>query len=126
MEQGVKTVSRAAWSGIIGFGLISIPVKLFLATESENGTGLNLLCKCHTAPVNQKRRCSVTEKVLGTDEVQKGAPVSENSYVVVTDSELDALPLPTAKTIKVEAFVSPKEVPVLEYAKGRYFIAPEK
>ena len=88
---------RSMWKGAVSFGMVAIPVRLYLATESKS-VSFRSLCPCHKQPIKQKRHCSVDDKVLDWKEVLKGFEISKDQFVVIDDEDLDNLPLASAHT----------------------------
>jgi DNA end-binding protein Ku len=116
---------RSMWKGAVSFGMVSIPVRMYLATESKS-VSFRSLCPCHQQPIKQKRHCSVTDDVLDYKEVLKGYEVSKDHYVLIDENDLDNLPLPTARTLDITEFVDSKEIDDELYLKQSYYLEPEK
>jgi DNA end-binding protein Ku len=115
---------RAMWTGAISFGLVAAPVKMYLGHDGR-GDGLRLACKDHQQPIVAKRRCAVDDRVLRPDEIVRVAEIG-GQFVMIEEHELDALPLNTLHLIEIEAFIPRAEVPLDLYAKGLYYLAPDK
>ncbi len=113
---------RSLWTGVVSFGMVSVPVRLYRGTD-DRAPGLRLLCPCHEQPVAQPRRCSVNGRSLETQELRRGA-LRDGRYVVLTDSDLAALPLRSAHTIELDAFVPRADVPLATHASGVYYLEP--
>ena len=116
---------RSMWKGAVSFGMVAIPVRLYLATESKS-VSFRSLCPCHMQPIKQKRHCAVNDKVLDWKEVLKGFEISKDQYVVLDDEDLDNLPLASAHTIDIHEFVDGPEIPAELYMKQAYYLEPEK
>jgi DNA end-binding protein Ku len=116
---------RSMWKGAVSFGMVAIPVRLYLATESKS-VSFRSLCPCHKQPIKQKRHCAVTDDVLDWKEVLKGFEISKDQYVVLDDEDLDNLPLASAHTIDIHEFVDSSEIPAELYMKQAYYLEPEK
>jgi DNA end-binding protein Ku len=116
---------RSMWKGAVSFGMVAIPVRLYLATESKS-VSFRSLCPCHKQPIKQKRHCAVTDNVLDWKEVLKGFEISKDQYVVLDDEDLDNLPLASAHTIDIHEFVDGSEIPAELYMKQAYYLEPEK
>lgn len=116
---------RSMWKGAVSFGMVSIPVRMYLATESKS-VAFRSLCPCHQQPIKQKRHCSVTDDVLEWKDVVKGYELSKDQYVIIEDSDLDNLPLPTARTLDITEFVDASEIDDELYLKNAYYLEPEK
>lgn len=116
---------RSSWKGSLGFGIVAIPVKLYKATEANNGKiSLNQLHAECGERIRMPKYCPKCERQLETSEIVKGFEVSKDQYVHITSEELENLPLKTQKAIQVEHFV--RDIPDLRYPKDAYFLAPDK
>ena len=116
---------RSMWKGAVSFGMVAIPVRLYLATESKS-VSFRSLCPCHKQPIKQKRHCAVTDDVLDWKEVLKGFEITKDQFVVLDDEDLDNLPLASAHTIDIHEFVDGSEIPAELYMKQAYYLEPEK
>lgn len=115
---------RAIWSGVISFGLVTIPVKLYTATESKSLSFHQLHEKCKTR-IKEQRYCPTCDRQVDYDEIVKGFEYSKGNYVVVTKEDLEELPLPSKNIINISAFVKAEEIDPL-YFNGSYYLEPEK
>jgi DNA end-binding protein Ku len=116
---------RSMWKGAVSFGMVAIPVRLYLATESKS-VSFRSLCPCHKQPIKQKRHCAVTDDVLEYKEVLKGFEISKDQYVIIDEEDLENLPLASAHTIEIMEFVDNDEIPAELYMKQAYYLEPEK
>lgn len=116
---------RSMWRGVISFGLVSIPVRLYVATESH-AASFRQLCRDHQAPIRYKRWCEVGNHEVPYAEVQRGYEVSADSYVVIDDADLEQLPLPTTRTITISEFVPASQIAGALYFKAPYYVEPEE
>ena len=112
------------WRGAISFGMVAIPVRMYLATESKS-VSFRLLCPNDHTPIKNKRWCEVEQKEIGWNEVVRGFEVAKDEFVVLEDKDLDELPLPTQHTIDILEFVPDEEIEAGVYLKGAYFLEPE-
>lgn len=115
--------SRPIWSGSISFGLVTIPVNLYTATEDKD-VHFHQLHKDCGARVKYQKVCPVHEKALTADDIERGFEVSKGRYVVITDDDLDTLPVPSKHVIEVNAFVKMEEIDPLFFDRA-YYIEPE-
>src|SRR5438067_13444380 len=99
---------RPIWKGAITFGMISIPVKLFGATESKD-LALNNLHKECKSRLKQKRWCPADEREIFQDEIGKAFEYSKDSYAEITDDDLEHLPVPSQHTIELTSAASQAE-----------------
>jgi DNA end-binding protein Ku len=113
------------WKGAVSFGMVAIPVRLYLATESKS-ISFRSLCPCHKQPIKQKRHCPVDEEVIEWSEVLRGFEIEKDQFVILADDDLDNLPLPSAHTIDIAEFVDAGDIPGELYMKQAYYIEPEK
>lgn len=115
---------RPIWKGAITFGMISIPVKLFGATESKDLAFNNLHKDCKSR-LKQKRWCPVDDREVFQDEIVKAYEYSKDSYVEITDEDLEALPVPSKHTIELTSFVQQLEIDPV-YFERTYYLEPEQ
>jgi DNA end-binding protein Ku len=104
--------------------MISIPVKLFGATESKDLAFNNLHKECKSR-LKQKRWCPVDDREVFMDEIVKAYEYSKDSYVEITDEDLEALPLPSKHTIELTSFVQQVEIDPV-YFERTYYLEPEQ
>ncbi|HLZ31758.1 MAG TPA: Ku protein [Chloroflexota bacterium] len=115
---------RPIWKGAITFGMISIPVKLFGATESKDLAFNNLHKECKSR-LKQKRWCPVDDREVFLDEVVKAYEYSKDSYVEILDEDLESLPVPSKHTIELTSFVNQSEIDPV-YFERTYYLEPEQ
>jgi DNA end-binding protein Ku len=112
------------WRGAISFGMVAIPVRLYLATESKS-ISFRMLCPdCHT-PIRNKRWCPNEDKEVPWGSTVRGFEVAKDEYVVIEDNDLDDLPLNTAHTCEILEFVEDREIEAGVYLKSAYYLEPE-
>jgi DNA end-binding protein Ku len=104
---------RAIWSGHIAFGLVSVPVQLFSATQ-EARTPLHEVHSCGSR-IRHRRVCEREDRKVPQHEIQRGWQAPDGRMVVLDAADLDALPLPTRKTIDVLGFVPDDDVDPILY-----------
>jgi DNA end-binding protein Ku len=116
---------RSLASGTLSFGLVSIPVKLFAATESSAGVSFNLLhAKCGSR-LKQPYICPKDGEVVSRDATVKGYEFQKDRYVTFTPEELKALEQASTQTIEIAEFVPAEKVDALYFEKA-YFLGPDK
>lgn len=119
-------MARSMWRGAIQFGLVTIPVKLYLATES-GGIGFNLLHASCGSRIQMKVYCPKHDEVIPRSETVRGYEWSKGKYVVVTDEDTDSVPLKTVRAIEIEMFVSAsRENAGTQFVKQAYYLEPEQ
>ena len=120
-------MARAMWKGAIQFGLVTIPVKLYLATESRAGVSFNMLHAADLSRIQMKIFCPVEDEVISRSDTVKGFEYSPGEYVIVTDEDLESLPLKTVRSIEIEQFVDAAEAePHTRFVKQAYYLEPDK
>ncbi len=97
-------MARSMWRGAIQFGLVTIPVKLYLATETEQHQ-LQPAPRELPEPDPDEDLLPVPRQVIPRSETVRGYEWSKGQYVVVTDEDIDAVPLKTMRAIEIEMFV---------------------
>ena len=122
----VDTVARAMWKGAIQFGLVTIPIKLYLATESK-GISFNMLHKTDLSRIQMKVWCPVEDEPISRSDTVKGYEYSPGEYVVVTDEDLEKVPLKTVRSIEIEQFTkAEKDGDAVKFVKSAYYVEPDK
>jgi DNA end-binding protein Ku len=111
------------WSGVVSFGMVSIPVKLYSATRSEDIAFKLIHATCGT-PIQQRRWCPTDEEEVPWNEVVRGYEYAKGKFVTLTDEDFERLPLPSKHTIEISAFVEASEIDPVFYEKS-YFLAPD-
>ena len=120
-------MARAMWKGAIQFGLVTIPVKLYVATESRAGVSFNMLHASDLSRIQMKIYCPVEDEVIARSDTVKGFEYAPGDYVVVTDEDLESLPLKTVRSIEIEQFVESAEAETnTRFVKQAYYIEPDK
>ena len=118
---------RTIWNGSITFGLVSIPVGLALATKpaaKQSDVSFRMLhAECKT-PIKQKRWCPTHDREVGPDEIVKGWEVAKNEFVVVEESDLEAIERnDDSRSIEIARFVPTDSVDPIWYDRT-YFLTP--
>jgi DNA end-binding protein Ku len=117
-------MARSIWNGVISFGMVSIPVRLFPATQDKD-VSFHLLHASDHSRIQFKRWCVEEDKEVTQDELVRAFEVSRDHYVEVTDEDLENLPLPSKHTIELSAFVEAGEVDPI-YCEKSYYLEPEE
>jgi DNA end-binding protein Ku len=115
-------MARAIWSGSISFGMVSIPVKLYGATESKD-IRFHLLHAKDGTRLKQIRWCPTDEAEVPWNETARGYEYAKGKYVVLTDADFEKLPLPSRHTIDISAFVKEAEIDPVFFEKS-YYLEP--
>jgi DNA end-binding protein Ku len=120
-------VARAMWKGAIQFGLVTIPIKLYLATESKSGISFNLLHEADSSRIQMKVWCPVDERIIERSETVRGYEYAPGEYVVITDEDLANVPLKTVRSIEIEQFVPRDDSQgAVRFVKQAYYVEPDK
>jgi len=116
---------RAMWRGAIQFGLVTIPVKLFLATEARGGLSFNLLHRDCGQRIQMKTHCPEHGEIARSDTV-RGFEYTKGQYVIVDESDFDAVPLKTMRSIEISLFVdATRDSHGANFVKQAYYLEPE-
>ncbi|WP_369266765.1 non-homologous end joining protein Ku [Streptomyces harbinensis] len=114
---------RSLWKGTISFGLVSIPVKVVSATENHSVS----FRQVHTADdgrVRYRKVCELDGEELSGDEIGKAYETADGSVVQLSDDDLAALPLPTARTVDILGFVPVSSIDPYQLDRS-YYLAPD-
>ncbi|HEX8858120.1 MAG TPA: Ku protein [Actinomycetes bacterium] len=114
---------KTIWKGAISFGLVTIPVKLYGATE-EKSLRFNQIHEKDGGRIKYKRVCSADGEEVPYGEIVKGYEYEKDHYVTLTDEELDALPVSTARAIEIERFVDSEQIDPI-YFQRSYYLVPD-
>jgi DNA end-binding protein Ku len=114
---------KTIWKGAISFGLVTIPVKVYGATE-EKTLHFNQLHATDGGRIRYKRVCSVCGEEVSYQDIVKGYEYEKDHYVTLTDEELESLPVPTARSIEIERFVESEQIDPI-YFQRSYYLVPE-
>jgi DNA end-binding protein Ku len=118
-------MARAIWSGSISFGMVSIPVKLFGATESRD-IRFHLLHRTCGTKLHQRRWCPTDEVEVPWSETARGYEYTKGQYVILTEEDFERLPLPSKHTIELSAFVEEREIDPVFYERSYYLEPAER
>ena len=113
---------RSIWRGAISFGMVSIPVKLYSATEQKD-VRFRLLHKTDGAPIKEKRVCTADGKEVEWEDLVRGYEVGKGEYVILDPEEIDEAKPESATTIEIGDFVKLKEIDPIYFEKS-YFLEP--
>lgn len=113
---------RPIWSGAISFGLVTIPIRVVPATENRS-ISFHQIHQADLGRIRYQKVCELDGQVLGQGEIGRGYEVSKDTIVEVTDADLDAMPLPTAKAIEIVAFVPAESIDPVRIADSYYLAA---
>ena len=113
---------RSIWNGAISFGLVSIPIKLVNATENHSISFRQI----HTEDggrIRYRKVCEVEEREVTSSEIGKAYEDADGTMIPITDEDLASLPIPTARTIEIVAFVPTERIDPLQMDTAYYLSA---
>ncbi|WP_328348251.1 Ku protein [Streptomyces violaceus] len=113
---------RSIWNGAISFGLVSIPIKLVNATESHSISFRQI----HTEDggrIRYRKFCELEDREVTQGEIGKGYEDADGTVIPITEEDLSSLPIPTAKTIEIVAFVPGDRIDPLQMDAAYYLQA---
>ena len=116
--------ARSIGSGTISFGLVSIPIRLYVATHSEQ-LSFNMLHEPCRSRIKQQLWCPHHEKVIERSETVKGYQFAKDRYVTFSDDELKALEAEANRAIDIHEFVPLEAVDPL-YFENAHYLGPDK
>ncbi|MFD7665084.1 Ku protein [Streptomyces sp. NPDC059788] len=114
---------RSVWNGAVSFGLVSIPVKTYSATERTASVSFVRIHEKDGGRIHYRKVCELDGEEVPNEEVGKGYQAADDTIVPITDEDLARLPLPTTKTLTILAFVGADEIDPLQLDKS-YFLGP--
>ncbi|MFE9142302.1 Ku protein [Streptomyces tubercidicus] len=115
---------RSIWNGSISFGLVTIPVKTYSATDRTSSVSFVRIHEKDGAQIQYRKICELDGEEVPNEEVGKGyqAP-GDDTIVPITDDDLSRLPMPTAKTLSILSFTDPDQIDPLQMDKA-YYLGP--
>ncbi|MEV4878798.1 Ku protein [Streptomyces cyaneofuscatus] len=113
---------RSIWNGAISFGLVSIPIKLVNATENHS-IHFRQIHLADGGRIRYRKVCELDEEEVSGGEIGKAYEDADGTMIPITDEDLAQLPLPTAKTIEIVAFVPADEIDPLQMDAAYYLSA---
>jgi DNA end-binding protein Ku len=113
---------RTIWNGSINFGLVNIPIGLAVAQQRKDVSFRTLHRECGT-PIKQKRWCPFHERDVEADELVKGWEFAKGQFVMVEESDLEAVALTRSQSIDIDRFVDLDEVDPIYFDRA-YYLAP--
>jgi len=117
-------MASTVWKGYISFGLISVPIRLYVAAR-EHHISFNQLHNVCGTRIRQKLYCPHCERDVDRDEIVKGYEVSKDNYVRVTSEELKALEAQSSETMEIQQFVKLPDVDPLYYQTSYFSVAED-
>ena len=122
-EEGPAS-GRPSWTGMISFGLVNVPVNLYVAVKPEIHA-MNYLRKDDLCPISYKKVCRVTGEEVPFKDIVRGYEFREGDYVVLSDDDFGKADVKRTSTIDVEVFVDEGDVDP-KYIEKPYYLEPQK
>ncbi|GAA3713667.1 Ku protein [Streptomyces tremellae] len=113
---------RPIWTGAVSFGLVTIPIRITGASENR-GVRFHRIHLEDGGRVRNQKRCEIDDEIVTDDDIGKGYELGKDHIVPVTDEELDAIPLPTAKTVEILAFMDRDAIDPVRLGQSFYLEA---
>ena len=121
---GTMVHMRAIWKGAVSFGLVSVPVKLYSATESKDISFRQVHAK-DGGRIKYQRVCSLDGEEVEYADIAKGYETEDGEMVILTDEDMANLPSESSREISVEKFVPSEQIDPMLFEKC-YYLEPEK
>jgi DNA end-binding protein Ku len=115
---------RAIWSGAISFGLVSIPVRMFTATESKE-LKFHFLDRRDMSPIGYEKVSKKTGEAVPSGEIVRGFEIEKGQYVEIEDDDLDRLDIELTHSVDICDFVSLEEIDPIYFRKAYYLLPQE-
>jgi len=122
LRYSLAALMRTIWNGSINFGLVNIPIGLAVAQQRKDTAFRTLHRECGT-PIKQKRYCPFHERDVEADELVKGWEFAKNQFVVVEESDLEAVAVQRSQSVDITRFVPISQVDAI-YFDRTYYLAP--
>jgi DNA end-binding protein Ku len=119
-----RVMARSLWTGTISFGLVSVPVRMFSATESKE-LRFHFLDKHDLQPIGYDKVRQDTGKHVDNDDIVRGFEVEKGRFVPLEDEDLDRLDVELTKTIDILDFVDLDQIDPIYFRKA-YYLAPQE
>jgi DNA end-binding protein Ku len=116
-------MASTVWKGYVSFGLISVPIRLFVAAREEHVSFNQIHKECGTR-VKQQLYCPTDQRVVERSELAKGYQVDKDTYVLVTEEELKSLEAESSESMEIQQFVQLDDVDPIYYQTS-YYTVPE-
>ncbi len=115
---------RAIWKGAVSFGLVSVPVKLYAATESHD-VSFRQVHATDGGRIKYQRVCSIDGEEVPYSDIAKGYETEDGEMVILDDDDFAELPSASSREIAVEKFVPREQIDPIWFEKS-YYLEPEK
>ncbi len=115
---------RAIWKGAVSFGLVSVPVKLYAATQSHD-VSFRQVHATDGGRIRYQRICSIDGEEVAYADIAKGYETEDGEMVILDEDDLAELPSTSSREIAVEKFVPTEQIDPMLFEKS-YYLEPEK
>lgn len=115
---------RSIWKGHIRFSLVTIPIRIYNAVDTEETIRFNQLHKEDNGPVGYDKKCKKCGKTLAAQDIVKGYQFEPEQYVIVSAEDIEKIKLKSTKVIEIEGFIDASEVHPTLY-ESPYFAGPD-
>ena len=114
---------RSIWKGAITFGLVTVPVAMYSATEGREELKFRLLHKKDSSPIEYRRMCKEEDVAVPWDEIVKGYEYEKGQFVVMDDEDFEKARTPATQTIEIRDFVPVSQIDPM-YFDTPYYLEP--
>jgi len=115
---------RSIWKGHIQFSLVTIPIRIYNAVDTEETIRFNQLHKEDNGAVGYDKKCKKCGKALASEDIVKGYQFSPEQYVIISPEDIEKIKLKSTKLIEIEGFIDASEVHPTLY-DSPYFAGPD-
>jgi DNA end-binding protein Ku len=119
-----RHMARAIWSGTISFGLVSVPVRMFAATESKE-LRFHFLTKDDLQPIGYDKVRKDTGEHVDPDDIVRGFEIEKGRYVELTEEDIDRLDIELTHSIDICDFVDIDQIDPIYFRKA-YYLQPDQ
>jgi DNA end-binding protein Ku len=115
---------RSIWKGYIQFSLVTIPIRIYNAVDTEETIRFNQLHKDDHGPVGYEKKCKKCSKTLSAEDIVKGYQFEQEQFVIVSPEDLAKIKLKSTKVIEIQGFIDSTEVDASLY-DAPYYAGPD-
>jgi DNA end-binding protein Ku len=116
-------MGKAFWKGVISFGMVVIPVKMYVATETKSISFHVLHKKCLTRP-KQIWHCEKDNEYFSSKDTIRGYEYTKDQYIILNEEDFKKVPVKTAHSINIQGFAAAQEIDPIYYQNSHY-LEPE-
>jgi DNA end-binding protein Ku len=117
-------MAKAFWKGVISFGMVVIPVKMYVATETKTLSFHLLHKKCLTRP-KQVLHCEHDNEYFSLKDTVRGFEYAKDQYVVLNEDDFKKVPVKTSHSINISGFIESRDIDSIYYQSSHY-LEPEE